>query len=482
MESLLGAIWPFRRALASADGSSTNSRRRNPRHLQGRVSSIGDLEKLAELQHYILTGDLSGFTKGLGSFPSSLDILYPSRWVIRPALVILNPQGRHLQRRLPASLCLLHVAASRGRQDMVELLLAAGASPNVLDSNGESALHHAATNPGSFRALQFHSFADQSRLVARWTSGSHRCVELLCSVPGIDVNINSRLDKSTPLHRACEAGRHASVSVLLAHGADPNVLNSFGETPAAMALIAGHEHVFRLFLDLGIIHGRLDAIPYILHTCVNAYTESPTQDKFIIIEEILQHDVDLNEQDQLGNAPLHYAAAGCLVDYHLISTLLARGSDADLKNKMGRTPLIEFFFSHQIHINYANIKSVVLLASHMTTTPSIPAGQCVADNVHSGLWSRLYQEITEIIRVVSIKLPSLRYLCRQAVRRAVRPHRLGDQDIIRELPLPRVLRDEVANRVDPESYCGHLVDYLLERRELPHLDFLNGSLDPRLND
>ncbi|XP_022084818.1 ankyrin repeat domain-containing protein 61-like [Acanthaster planci] len=472
MESLLGMIWPSRRSSPSADWRGmTNAGRRNPTH-QERVSSVGDLEKLAELQHYIVTGDLSAFKKSLGRLSSSADVLYPSRWVIRPTLALFNAQGRHSQ-RLPASVCLIHVAASRGRHDMLEALLSAGASPNVLDSNGESALHHAATNPGTFRALQFHSYADHSRLVARWTSGSHRCVELLCSVPGIDLNIPSRLDRATPLHRACEAGRHASVSVLLAHGADPNVLNAFGETPAAMALIAGHEHVFRLFLELGIIFGSLDAIPYILHTSVNAYTESPSQDKFNIIQEILRHNGDLNKQDQLGNTPLHYAAAGSLVDYHLISTLLARGSDADVKNKMGRTPLVEFFFSHQIHTNNTNIKSVVLLASYMTTTPVIPAGQCVADNVHSGMWSPLYRKITEIIRVMSRKAPSLRHLCRQALRRAVRPHRLGDPAVVHDLPLPKALRDEVASRVDPESYSGHLVDYLLEQREFSQLDFLN---------
>ena len=489
MGNLLGIICSLGRTSPATDNRSSVGRENRltfatsettstavSAHMQQRVSSVDHLEKLTELHNCIVTGNLNEFKKCLAAFsPRSVDVLFPSR-LVSHKLISLDPHNGFCRSNPPVSLCLLHVAASRGRPDMLELLLRAGASPNVLDSNGESALHHAAMNPGFYRALYFHCCSDHSRLIIRWACGSHNCIEMLCSVPGVDVNICSRLDRATPLHRACEAGRSTTVAVLLAHEANPNALNEFGETPAAMALIAGHESVFQRFLDMGIVQGRLDAVPYILHTAVNVYGESPNQDRFNNIMGILQYNVNLNEQDQLGNTPLHYAAAGCMVDFQLISTLLTRGSNADLENKMGRTALMEFFFSHQVHTNNANIKSVVLLASYMTTTPVVPPGQSFASIADSALlWPRLYREMTDIIRQVSRRVPSLSHLCRQSLRRAVGPHRLGEPCVMSNLPLPTALREDVARRVDPESFCGYLVDFLLER-EFPNSESLMTSL------
>ncbi|XP_033631855.1 serine/threonine-protein phosphatase 6 regulatory ankyrin repeat subunit B-like [Asterias rubens] len=477
MGNFLANIWPNpRRVSASAvDGlafssenrlltfaSSASTSRGEPIHQ--RVSSVDHLERLTELHNCIIMGRLNDFRRCLDVVVTgSVDELFPAR-LVAPRLASLAPMTGFCRSEPPTSLCLLHEAASRGRPDMLVLLLRAGASPNVLDSKGESALHHAAKNPEFCHALHFHCCTDRSQLLRRWACGSHHCVEILCSAPGADLNIRSQVDMGTPLHRACEAGREAIVEVLLSHGANPNVLNRYGETPAAMALISGHEVVFRRFLDMGVLQGRIDAIPFILHTAVNAYVEFPDLEKFNNIIGILQYDGDLNEQDHLGNTALHYAVAGRMVDFQLVSTLLTKGSNPDLVNKMGRSALIEFLFSHQTHINNANIRSVVLLASYMTTTPSIPPGQVFAvSNNPLSLSTRLYDEITEIVRHVSRTVPSLGHLCRQTLRRSIGPHHLGDPSVMDALPLPVSLRESISNRVDPESFCGYLLDFLLER-------------------
>jgi hypothetical protein len=108
----------------------------------------------------------------------------------------------------PLNSTALHFAARRNNLSAARKLLTAKANPNVKDRYGWSPLHHTIT------ALECHP----------------EMIELLCE-RGANPNQVDNTQK-TPLHRAAAFGCDEAVRVLLQFGADPNVKNRHGITPA----------------------------------------------------------------------------------------------------------------------------------------------------------------------------------------------------------------------------------------------------------
>jgi ankyrin repeat protein len=96
----------------------------------------------------------------------------------------------------------------RERAEVVQLLLAAGASLSASDNDGWTALHHG-------------------------TRAGRRAVVVLLEA-GADPNAKAA-DGSTPLHCAVEYGDSDAVSVLLDHGASALCQNRWGVTPLQVA-------------------------------------------------------------------------------------------------------------------------------------------------------------------------------------------------------------------------------------------------------
>lgn len=107
----------------------------------------------------------------------------------------------------------LFIAAYEGKTEIVKVLLACGANPNVADKDyGATPLHYA------------------SRI------GFLMIVNALIS-SGADINKVDNADFSTPLHLAAEAGRKQVVDALVRAGADCTILDSFGDTYLMRAAI-----------------------------------------------------------------------------------------------------------------------------------------------------------------------------------------------------------------------------------------------------
>ena len=58
-------------------------------------------------------------------------------------------------------------------------------------------------------------------------------------------------DNETPLYTACQNGHDVCVSLLLQHGADPNIANKDNDTPLLVACCYDHKICVSLLLQHG---------------------------------------------------------------------------------------------------------------------------------------------------------------------------------------------------------------------------------------
>ncbi|ROT82024.1 Ankyrin repeat and SOCS box protein 2 [Penaeus vannamei] len=135
---------------------------------------------------------------------------------LRSALASLPPRakkdflGRHL----------LHEAAEEGREEVVEILVEAGADVNAKGSEGRTPLHEASS------------------------SGQEGVAEIL-TANGADLNAKTD-DGSTPLYLASLNGHVAVVETLARKGADLDEKKSEGFAPLHRAAQYGHVEVIKL--------------------------------------------------------------------------------------------------------------------------------------------------------------------------------------------------------------------------------------------
>ncbi|KAK4337251.1 hypothetical protein RND71_043720 [Anisodus tanguticus] len=118
----------------------------------------------------------------------------------------------------------LFKAASTGDTATLAQLHLNGCSLLSLDNQGATVLHHAVYN-GHLDMIQY-------------------LLRQGCAPALIKNGGPSYKYKHSALHLAAKRGYQTICSVLLAAGADPTILDQNGNTPAQVALGAGHDHVF----------------------------------------------------------------------------------------------------------------------------------------------------------------------------------------------------------------------------------------------
>lgn len=201
----------------------------------------------------------------------------------------------------------LHWAASMGRKEVTELLLANGADVNAKDDVGGTPLHQAA---GTFSRMMLklypsHVDADDnidiSTLYEKAGMVSPKTmVELLIEN---DADVNSKDHNGyTPLHEAAGAGDIDVTKILITNGADVNAKSlRHGLTPLHDAAYSGHEKAIKILIDNGAE--------------VNTKT---------LIE---------------GNTALHRAVFCGENAMSVCKLLIERGADVNARNSDGSTPL-----------------------------------------------------------------------------------------------------------------------------------------------
>jgi len=233
----------------------------------------------------------------------------------------------------------LHMATQKTHRDVVQLLIAKEADINIKDKDGNTPLYYACRKDKNQDILELLlSAGAEADFRASDTERTllHNAAEK--GLKGIakvlldhDVNINVR-DKLhyTPLHLASENGNTDVVVHLISNNADINAKNRFGRTPLDLAVANGHDEVIRSLIAGG---ANVNAQPErgvrpLIMASYRGYTK--------IAEILVNSAADVNATSN-GESALHRAAYWGHKD--VAELLIARGAEVCAKDQRGRTPL-----------------------------------------------------------------------------------------------------------------------------------------------
>jgi ankyrin repeat protein/CRP-like cAMP-binding protein len=164
-------------------------------------------------------------------------------------------------------------------------------------------------------------------------------------------------DGRCPLHVAAAKGAEAAVSYLLDHGAPPNAIDCFGNSPLLEAVLGNHITVAAMLRNSGAVLGlqeaaSLDAPPgspsVKLQPPVSArrvkdagtmLCGAASAGDLPLVTALLSNGLSARSADYNARTALHLAAA--FGRTQVLALLLQEGGDASAVDAFGRTPLLE---------------------------------------------------------------------------------------------------------------------------------------------
>ena len=263
---------------------------------------------------------LAAGSKIQGSF--GVAVRYGQAEVVR-VLMDKVPETYNWTRRLTTAVDYDHV-------EVVKILIAAGADPNVKDEHGNTLLHNADLH-GARNA---------------------KVIKVLIAA-GADPNVKNEYG-NTPLHDAVRyinrtyLIKHDNVKALIAGGADPNVLDQNGKTPLYRA--------FRRAVT------REQYIIYLGYRHRGGKREECDGDFFQgVIRDLIAGGADPNPKDPSGVTLLH-DIVGEHVALECTKFLLDLGADPNVKDNDGNTPLHHLVMEAS-EINFLEMSVRILVAA-----------------------------------------------------------------------------------------------------------------------
>ncbi|ELR20903.1 ankyrin repeat domain containing protein 44, putative [Acanthamoeba castellanii str. Neff] len=259
----------------------------------------------------------------------------------------------------------IHLAASVGCAEVIDLLALAGADVNVSDRHGNTPVGTAAAKGyldavevllrhgagGSDFTLLTESQKRGRKKGARPLSflaaagGNIKTMEVLLERAGGPeqaqalVNAVEPRTGKTALHFAAENGRELMVALLLKKGADKDVLCNSKQSALHLAVLSGCLTVVRILVE----HGAK-----VLFSAAEAQTKkTPVSPLFLaatcqsknMLSLFLEMGLDINTIDEKGCTPLHAALYAEHENLAFIEFFLEHGADAKAVDNLGRSVL-----------------------------------------------------------------------------------------------------------------------------------------------
>ncbi|XP_041481870.1 serine/threonine-protein phosphatase 6 regulatory ankyrin repeat subunit C-like [Lytechinus variegatus] len=331
---------------------------------------------------------------------------------------------------------------------VLQMLLCSGLDLNLKDTFGRTAMHCLMSR---IHSSVSHSTPCASR--PRDFNMTVNCVETLVR-GGADINC---LDGSrqSPLHLVAFYNIPSYVSILVRFGAETDAKDINGNSPLHVCAMFCHAETLAALLDHGgnpMLGNSRGETP--LHIASRNYAHSGLG----CIKVLLPVVEDVNQPDNDMNTALHLAVSIC-TQTDIIARLLARGADPDRRNAQGQSALFMYLNSKVVEQQHHSL----LRPSRF---PSIRLPELGKKIRHSALFCLLMDHTTYVritdnddrlprmltlpeafdlscwLHRVARTTPSLMFLCRQAVRKALRPYRLSE-DVCNALELPSQLREYI---------------------------------------
>lgn len=275
----------------------------------------------------------------------------------------------------------LMAAAHRGHLEIIKILIEHHALLNVASKEGNQALviasahdqYHVVEHLLKLEELQ-PIFKDNRTHLWHAASGGH--FKTVKTILQIDKSIINQVDNKgvSPLYIAAENGHLDIVQLLIAEGADFNLVNKYNYSPLFIACATHRTEIVKLlvqqpniiidplenlqdskpsaiaavnplavaadrgFLDiLKIIVKKIKASPIRLIITEQALFAAVIKNQFPVIQYLLTEGVTVNLLDPEGKTPLWYAC--CANNKSIVDWLINKGADVNLSNKAGQTPL-----------------------------------------------------------------------------------------------------------------------------------------------
>ncbi|KAK3592138.1 hypothetical protein CHS0354_019427 [Potamilus streckersoni] len=205
---------------------------------------------------------------------------------------------------------------------------------------------------------------------------------------------NRRLIK-TALHQAVLDGRLHQVRLLVAkHIANVDCKDMYGRTPLMLSALVdesvGHK-MARIFIKAGAALNLRDNMgrTALAYACMNGHE--------MVVDEILREDVlNISEQDNDGNSPLHHAAmSGNPNVVAILSEYFVKfGLDIDARNKLGYSPLL-------LSCKYGHFSAAYTLLTKGKASPVIRDGESYLNASEWALKNDEHKFILPIRRLLS---------------------------------------------------------------------------------